>query len=282
MGLRAVILGCGSSGGVPRVGGDWGFCDPANPKNKRSRSSLYVEHWIGEKMPAPEDRTAIVIDTSPDLREQFLAANIKRLDAVVFTHEHADQSHGIDDLRAIAYRMQSQIPTYMDQNTKDHVHKRFEYCFEMPEGRVHPPILKLQPLMKSGDRVKIEGPGGTLSLDVFQVSHGPTKSLGFIIDDKIGYAPDVWDVPDEAISALADVDTFIVDSLRYNAHPTHANTDKSLSWLARARARRGVLTNLHIDMDYDTLKAELPPMVVPAYDGMEIILSSPMMDQEAA
>ena len=281
MGLRAVILGCGSSGGVPRVGGDWGFCDPSNQKNKRSRSSLYVEYWDGEDMPAPENRTAIVIDTSPDLREQFLAANIKRLDAVVFTHEHADQSHGIDDLRAVAYRMRTQIPTYMDQNTKNHVHTRFEYCFEMPEGRVHPPILELQPLMKSGDRVEIVGPGGALALDVFEVSHGPTTSLGFIFDDKLGYAPDVWDVPDEAIEALADIDTFIVDSLRYNAHPTHANTDKSLSWLARVRARQGILTNLHIDMDYETLKAELPPMAVPAYDGMEIILPL-MADQKAA
>jgi len=280
MGLRAVILGCGSSGGVPRVGGDWGFCDPSNKKNKRSRSSLYVEYWDGEDMPAPENRTAIVIDTSPDLREQFLAANIKRLDAVVFTHEHADQSHGIDDLRAVAYRMRTQIPTYMDQNTKNHVYTRFEYCFEMPEGRVHPPILDLQPLMKSGDRVEIDGPGGTLKLDVFEVSHGPTRSLGFIFDDQLGYAPDVWDVPDEAIEALAGVDTFIVDSLRYNAHPTHANTDKSLSWLARVRARQGVLTNLHIDMDYETLGNELPPMAVPAYDGMEIILP-PMADQKA-
>ena len=223
-------------------------------------------------MPEPEKRTAVVIDTSPDLREQLLAAKIQRLDAVVFTHEHADQSHGIDDLRALAYRMQTQIPTYMDQNTKENVYTRFQYCFEMPEGRVHPAILKLQPLMKNGDRVKIDGPGGILNIDVLEVSHGPTKSLGFIFDNRLGYAPDVWDVPDEAIKALADIDTFIVDSLRYNEHPTHANTDKSLSWLARTRARHGILTNLHIDMDYETLAAELPPVAVPAYDGMEIIL----------
>lgn len=280
MGLRAIILGCGSSGGVPRIGGDWGTCDPANPKNKRSRSSLYVEYWDSEEMPSPENRTAIVVDTSPDLREQFLAADIKRLDAVVFTHEHADQSHGIDDLRAIAYRMQTQIPTYMDQNTKANVYTRFEYCFEKPEGRVHPPILDLQPLMKSGDRVEIDGPGGVLKFDVLEVSHGPTSSLGFVFDNQLGYAPDVWEVPDKAIDALADVDTFIVDSLRYNAHPTHANTDKSLSWLARARARRGVLTNLHIDMDYETLREELPPLTVPAYDGMEIRL--PHLTEEGA
>lgn len=281
MGLRAVILGCGSSGGVPRVGGDWGMCDPTNPKNKRSRSSLYVEYWESEVMPEPDNRTAVVIDTSPDLREQFLAAHIQRLDGVVFTHEHADQSHGIDDLRAIAYRMQTQIPTYMDQNTKDNVYSRFQYCFEMPKGRVHPAILKLQPLMKSGDRVEIGGPGGTLNINVLEVSHGPTPSLSFIFDDKLGYAPDVWDVPDNVIEALVGIDTFIVDSLRYNAHSTHANTDKSLSWLARARARHGVLTNLHIDMDYETLAAELPPMAAPAYDGMEIILSASTEEEGA-
>ena len=272
MGLRAVILGCGSSGGVPRVGGDWGICNPENPKNKRTRSSLYVEYWQGEKMPSPDLRTSIVIDTSPDLREQFLKAEIERLDAVLFTHEHADQSHGIDDLRAIAYRMRAQIPTYMDQNTKDHVHTRFHYCFEMPDGRVHPPILSLQPLMKGGDILTIDGPGGALSIDVLQLSHGPTPSLGFVFDRALGYAPDVWDIPPEALSRLEDIDTFIVDSLRYNDHPTHANSDKTLSWLAQTRVRRGVLTNLHIDMDYETLSNELPPIAAPAYDGMEIII----------
>jgi len=272
MGLRAVILGCGSSGGVPRVGGDWGICDPTNPKNKRSRSSLYVEYWQGEEMPPAKERTSVVIDTSPDLREQFLAANIKRLDAVLFTHEHADQSHGIDDLRAIAYRMRTQIPTYMDQNTKDHVHTRFHYCFEMPEGRVHPPILSLQPLMTGGDALRIEGAGGTLSIKVLQLSHGPTPSLGFIFDGALGYAPDVWDIPPEAMTELEDIDTFVVDALRYNDHPTHANGDKTLSWLAQTRVRRGVLTNLHIDMDYDALADELPPIATPAYDGMEIFI----------
>lgn len=272
MGLRAIILGCGSSGGVPRVGGDWGACNARNPKNKRSRSSLYVEYWQGSVMPPVYERTSVLIDTSPDLREQFLQAGIQRLDAVLFTHEHADQSHGIDDLRAIAYRMRTQIPTYMDAHTKSHVHSRFHYCFEMPDGRVHPPILKLQPLMKGGDRVSVFGPGGALEIDVLQLSHGPTPVLGFIFDGALGYAPDVWEIPEKALDNLENIDTFIVDALRYNDHPTHANADKSLSWLARICARRGILTNLHIDMDYDTLSAELPPIASPAYDGMEIIL----------
>ncbi len=272
MGVRSVILGCGSSGGVPRVGGDWGICDPKNPKNKRSRSSLYVEFWDNKIMPPPQNRTAVIIDTSPDLREQFLSADIQRLDAVLFTHEHADQSHGIDDLRAIAYRMRKQIPTYMDQNTKDHVHKRFHYCFEKPEGRVHPPILALQDLMKGGDTLIIDGPGGALSIKVLQLSHGPTPSLGFIFDERLGYAPDVWDISPNSLTELYDIDTFIVDALRYNDHPTHANADKSLSWLAKIRARRGILTNLHIDMDYKSLSQELPPCAEPAYDGLEIFV----------
>lgn len=272
MGLRAVILGCGSSGGVPRVGGDWGYCDPENPKNRRTRSSLYVEYWRGDEMAPREQRTCVLIDTSPDLREQCLAADIQRLDAVLFTHEHADQSHGIDDLRAIAYRMRTQIPTYMDAHTKSHVHSRFHYCFEKPEGRVHPPILALQPLMKGGDVITIEGPGGALAIDVLQLSHGPTPSLGFIFNAQMGYAPDVWDIPDDAMTKLGDIDTLIVDALRYNDHPTHANADKTLSWLARTRARRGILTNLHIDMDYDTLASELPPNTTPAYDGMSVTL----------
>jgi len=272
VGLRAVILGCGSSGGVPRVGGDWGICDPNDSKNKRTRCSLYVEYWDGDVMPVYKGRTSVLIDTSPDLREQFLRTEIQRLDAVLFTHEHADQSHGIDDLRSIAYRMRTQIPVYMDQNTKSHVHKRFHYCFEMPEGRVHPPILELQPLMKGGDVIEIKGPGGVLGVSVLQLSHGPTPSLGFMFNGQLAYAPDVWDIPEEAMKTIEGVDTLIVDSLRYNDHPTHANADKTLSWLAKARVRMGVLTNLHIDMDYETLVAELPPIAVPAYDGLELNL----------
>jgi len=180
MTIRAIILGCGSSGGVPRIDGDWGICDPLEPKNRRTRCSIYIEYWEGDKEPAVEDRTAILIDTSPDLRAQFLSNNIKRLDTVLYTHDHADQSHGIDDLRAIAYKMRKRIPTYMDVHTKEYLYKRFEYCFEMPEGRVHPPILELQNLIKGGDVFHIQGPGGALSVDVIELSHGPTPAIGFI------------------------------------------------------------------------------------------------------
>ena len=272
MTMRAIILGCGSSGGVPRVGGDWGACDPAEPKNRRTRCSLYVEYWEGEKTPPVKARTAVLIDTSPDLREQFLLNKIKRLDALLYTHDHADQSHGIDDLRPVTYRMQKRIPTYMDAHTKEHVYKRFEYCFEMPDGRVHPPILELQNLLKGGSIIAINGPGGILNVEVIELSHGPTPSLGFIFDGKLAYTPDVWDIPNESFAALESIDTWIVDALRYNDHPTHAHTDKTLSWLANAKAKQGVLTNLHIDMDYKTLSAELYGTTKPAYDGMELII----------
>jgi len=223
-------------------------------------------------MPPVRERTAILIDTSPDLRQQFLTADITRIDALLYTHDHADQSHGIDDLRAVAYRARKRIPTYMDAHTKEHLFKRFEYCFEMPEGRVHPPILELQTLIKGGDSFKIEGPGGHLSIDVLELSHGPTPSLGFMFEGKLAYTPDVWEVPETSLKALEGIDTWITDALRYNAHPTHAHADKSLAWLAKVKARRGILTNLHIDMDYVTLKKELFGTIEAGYDGMELIL----------
>ena len=272
MALRIIILGCGSSGGVPRVGGDWGICDPNEPKNRRSRCSVLVQAWQGDG-PIPTDQnkiTQILVDSSPDLREQLIKAGTQRLDSLFYTHDHADQSHGIDDLRAVAYRMRARIPTYMDAHTKTHVWQRFKYCFELPEGRVHPPILELQPLIDTGDIVTISGGGGDITVETLTLSHGPTPSLGFIFNNQIAYSPDVWDIDDKGFEQLQDIPCWIVDSLRYNDHPTHAHADKALSWLSRAQARRGILTNLHIDMDYNTLKQALLPFVQPAYDGMII------------
>lgn len=264
MSLRAIILGCGSSGGVPRIGGDWGVCDPTNPKNARTRSSILIQKWDGEF--DPKRCTNVLVDTSPDLRAQLLREDIQHLDALFYTHDHADQSHGIDDLRAIAYRMRAQVPTYMDAHTKTHVFERFRYCFEMPEGRVHPPILKLEDILNDGHVRTISGPGGEVRIETVEVSHGPTPSLGFIFDGEIAYTPDVHEIPD--LSRFEGVSCWIVDALRYADHPTHAHADKTLAWLARTRVRDAVLTNLHIDMDFNILSAELPPIARPAYDGM--------------
>lgn len=278
--LRITILGCGSSGGVPRVGGDWGVCDPNNPKNRRSRCSILVEKWansdvkLGETDPPEELRTVILVDTSPDLREQLLAANVGRVDALLFTHDHADQSHGIDDMRAIAYRMRKRVPTYMDAHTKAFVFNRFEYCFEMPDGRVHPAILELQPLIKSGDKFEIEGRGGSIAITTLGLSHGPTPSLGFIFDNEAVYTPDVWDIAPDVLNLIKRPKLWIVDALRYAAHPTHAHVDKTLSWLAHTQTRKAVLTNLHIDLDYEVLCQELLPNQSVAYDEMKLIIST--------
>jgi len=137
---------------------------------------------------------------------------------------------------------------------------------------VHPPILELQDLIKGGDHIEIDGPGGKLTVNVLELSHGPTPSLGFIFDKKIAYTPDVWDIPETSFAQLEGIDTWIVDALRYNDHPTHAHSDKTLSWLAKTRTKRGILTNLHIDMDYNTLKSELFGNTEPAYDGMAFII----------
>ena len=277
--LRITVLGCGSSGGVPRVGGDWGVCDPNNPKNRRSRCSVLVEKWansdvpLGDDAPEQDKRTIILVDTSPDLREQLLSAKVGRVDALLYTHDHADQSHGIDDMRAIAYRMRQRIPTYMDEHTKTFVFKRFEYCFNMPDGRVHPAILDLQPLFSSGDKFQIDGAGGSICITALGLSHGPTPSFGFKFDDKIVYTPDVWDIADDVLELIESPEVWLVDALRYASHPTHAHADKTLSWLARTKTRLAVLTNLHIDLDYNTLTSELMANQVVAYDGLKLYIS---------
>ncbi len=272
MTLRMTILGCGSSGGVPRVGGDWGVCDPAEPKNRRMRCSVLVEQWAGEEEPAQDQRTILLVDTSPDLREQLLLSGTARLDALLFTHEHADQTHGIDDVRALAYRMAQRIPTYMDRPTHDEVANRFHYLFKTPEGRVHPPILDLQPLIKNGSKIEIEGPGGTITAEFLSVSHGPTPSGGFIFNGKMAYTPDVWSIDDETLQRLTEIDIWVMDALRYNEHPTHAHADRCMQWIARTQTQKAVLTNLHIDMDYQALSSELPGRHCVAYDGMRLAI----------
>lgn len=264
--LSVRILGCGSSGGVPRVGGDWGACDPSDPRNRRTRCSILVE----KRADADAEPTRLLVDTSPDLREQMLAAEVKRLDALIYTHDHADQSHGIDDIRAISYMMRQQVPTFMDAPTRDALVTRFGYCFEMPEGRVHPPILDLQPVVTPGDVLTIDGPGGSVSVKTVPLSHGPTPVLGLIFDQTMAYTPDVHDIPEDSMPYFDDLELWVCDALRYHDHPTHAHADRTLSWQARTRTRRMVLTNLHIDMDYDTLSTELPGAQSAAVDGLVV------------
>jgi phosphoribosyl 1,2-cyclic phosphate phosphodiesterase len=258
--LRFTILGCGSSGGVPRLGGHWGACDPENPKNRRRRCSLLVER------DGPEGTTTVLIDTSPDLRAQLLDTDTGRLDGVVYTHSHADHVHGIDDLRMIVFNMRARLPVWADGDTQNALFSRFGYAFVQPEGSPYPPILDMKTI--SGP-FEIDGPGGPIPFVPFEVDHGSIDSLGFRIGD-LAYLPDVARIPDAAWPALDQLDVWIVDALRRTPHPTHAHLDLTLEWIARASPKRAVLTNMHIDLDYATLSAETPAHITPAFDGMVI------------
>jgi phosphoribosyl 1,2-cyclic phosphate phosphodiesterase len=268
--IKITILGTGSSGGVPRVGGDWGACDPTEPKNHRRRCSILVEYWEGDGSPPEDERTIVLVDTAPDLREQLLDAKTQHIDAVLFTHEHGDQTNGMDDLRAIAYRKRQQIPTYMNSETKEQLLQRFRYCFEMPEGRIHPPILDLKPVIKAGEAMVISGAGGDLEIEIFEVGHGNINSLGFKFCGEISYSPDAHTLSDETLSLINHSDVWIVDALRYHNHPTHAHADKTLRWGAQSRTKQLIFTNMHIDMDYATLLSEMPGNQIVGYDGMVI------------
>ena len=264
--LEYVILGCGSSGGVPRADGEWGACDPSNPKNARSRCSMMVRR----RSPAGADReTTVLIDTSPDLRLQTVAAGVKRVDAVLFTHDHADQCAGIDDLRVFFLRHRRRTPCYMDAATWAALERRFAYVFEGQGG--YPAICDPMSLPEHGVRWSVEGPSGPIPVSTFDQDHGDIKSVGYRIGD-MAYSSDVVGLSDASFAALKGVKVWIVDALRYKPHPTHATVEQALGWIARVRPERAILTNLHIDLDYETLRQELPEGVEPAYDGMSFTL----------
>lgn len=258
---RFTILGCGSSGGVPRLGGHWGDCDPKNPKNRRRRCSLLVEQ------DGPDGTTTVLIDTSPDLREQLLDADIGRLDGVIYTHSHADHVHGIDDLRMVVFNMRERVKVWADAETSDALMNRFGYVFETPPGSGYPPILDLNAI--DGDTT-ITGPGGPITFTPFEVQHGTIRSLGFRIDD-VAYLPDVSDL-DTGRKAMHGLDVLIIDALRRTPHPSHSHLDNTLAWIADLEPKQAILTNMHIDLDYETLDAETPDHVTPAYDGMTIVV----------
>ena len=249
--LRFTILGCGSSGGVPRLGGDWGDCDPANPKNRRRRCSLLVERL------GPDGVTRVLIDTSPDMRDQLLDAGVGALDAVVYTHSHADHVHGIDDLRQIVFNLRRRLPVWADGATQNALLSRFGYAFVQPEDSPYPPILDLHTI------------DGAVTLHPFTADHGSMDALGFRIGP-LAYLPDAVAIPEESWPILDGLEVWIVDALRRKPHPIHAHLDMALEWIARAGPARAVLTNMHIDLDHATLCAELPAHIRPAHDGMVI------------
>ncbi|MES2914807.1 MAG: MBL fold metallo-hydrolase [Pseudomonadota bacterium] len=258
--ITFTILGCGSSGGVPRLGGIWGDCDPANPRNRRRRCSLLVTRETAEGV------TRVLIDTSPDMREQLLDAGVGALDGVVYTHSHADHMHGIDDLRQVVFNQRQRLPVWADPQTQEALLSRFGYAFVQPEGSPYPPILDLNTI---DGPVTVPGAGGPVTLTPFRADHGSMDALGFRIGP-LAYLPDAVDIPAESWPILQGLDCWIVDALRRKPHPTHAHLDMTLGWIARAKPARAVITNMHIDLDYDRLCAELPPHITPAYDGMTV------------
>lgn len=266
--LRTTILGSGSSGGVPRLGGPdgagmWGACDPNNPKNRRHRCSALFE------LTAASGTTSLLVDTSPDMREQLLMAHVTNLDGVVLSHEHADQLHGIDDLRLVYHLTKRQVDVYTDRITADGVAARFAYCFTQKPGSYYPPIARLHVLPEPFEDFGINGAGGTLPVRTFAQSHGAIRSLGVRVGP-VAYSSDVNALDEDAFAALEGVECWIVDALRYTPHISHANVETALKWIARVKPKRAVLTNLHVDLDYETLRRELPAGVEPAYDGMVI------------
>ena len=262
MTLEFTILGCGSSGGVPRLGGHWGACDPDNPRNTRQRCSMLVTRK------GPGGTTRVLIDTSPDLRNQLLKADVGTLDGVIYTHAHADHVHGIDDLRMIVINMRQRLPVWADADTSNALLDRFGYAFVQPKGSSYPPILDLN-LIK-GDTT-INGAGGPITLTPFEVTHGNIDALGFRVEG-LAYLPDVSAIPDPAWETLKDLDIWVVDALRREPHPTHSHLANTLAWIERAKPKRAVLTNMHNDLDYATVEKETPSHVTPAYDGMTLTL----------
>ncbi len=262
MSFVATILGCGSSGGVPRVGQGWGKCNPANPKNRRRRCSLLVSKGEGPS------GTHALIDTSPDLREQLIDADVKRLDAIFYTHPHADHTHGVDDVRGLVIQHGRRIPAYMDEPTSRAMTQKFDYIFVTPPGSYYPPLL-VEHRLHMGSAVTVEGPGGEMAVTPFRLDHGDMDALGFRIGG-LAYTPDLNAIPPESLPFLEGLDVWIVDALRHQRHGTHLSVGQALEWIERLKPRRAVLTDMHVDLDYDALAATLPPHVTPAYDGLKI------------
>ena len=262
MSATLTILGCGSSGGVPRIGtdglADWGACDPAEPRNRRRRCSALLTRT------GPGGVTRVLIDTGPDLRAQLLDAGAGVLDAVLYTHAHADHVHGIDDLRLVFHARRARLPVWAGRDTARELMDRFGYAFATPPGSGYPPICDLQVM---DGPVTVHGAGGPLTIAPFAVEHGATPTLGLRAGDA-AYVPDASAIPEAAWPHLADLSVWVVDALRHAPHPTHAHLGRTLEWIARAAPARAVITNMHVDMDFATLSRDLPAGVEPAHDGL--------------
>lgn len=254
--MRVTLLGCGTSSGVPRIGPDWGQCDPNEPRNRRRRVSVMVE----------AGGARVVVDTSPDFREQMLSAGVATLDAVFFTHDHADHTHGIDDLRGIMHNIGGRVPCYASADTWAVLKPRFGYMVEGSNG--YPAIIEAHAISAP---VRI----ANLTVTPFRQLHGTIDSTGYRFDAdgaSFAYSTDLNAIPRDSEPALHGLDLWIVDALRRKPHPTHPHLALTLDWIARFSPRRAVITHMDTSMDYQTLLAELPAPVEPGYDGLVIDL----------
>jgi phosphoribosyl 1,2-cyclic phosphate phosphodiesterase len=262
MSTRFTLLGTGSSGGVPRVGPVWGSCDPANPKNRRRRCALLVQR-LGRK-----GLTTVLVDTPADLREQLLDAQVDRVDGVLFTHDHADHTHGIDDLRGLFFVMRRRVAVWADAATRASLLTRFDYCFTQKPGSIYPAILEAHDIRPPAP-VAIEGAGGRIDSVPIVQDHGDAPSLGFRIGN-VAYSPDISGIPESSLPLLQGLDLWIVDALRPMPHPSHFSVGQALSWIERLKVKRAILTHMTVELDYETLRRQLPAHVEPGYDGMVV------------
>ena len=250
--MKFIILGCGSSMGVPRADGFFGSCNPKNPKNYRTRcSALIVSNY-----------KKVLIDTSPDLRIQLLKNKIKNIDTVVYSHNHADQTHGINDLRTFSIKNRNKIPVYADKITKKYLSKSFSYCFKKIKD--YPPTLKLLDIKKNLNF------GKSIKIETVKVKHGSIESLAFVINKKIAYMPDVNEIYQKDYKTFKNLKYLVIDCLRFKFHPSHFNLDDVLKLNIFLNPKKIILTNLHTDLDYNNLLNILPNNIKPAYDGLSL------------
>ena len=254
--MKLRILGCGTSSGVPRIGNDWGYCDPAEPRNRRLRVAILIETGT----------TRVLVDTGPDLREQLLSADVADLDAVIWTHDHADHCHGIDDLRQVFHARRAPVRGLARAGTLDSLVARFGYAFRGSGG--YPPTV-------AGELLPDDLMIGDVAVRVVDQPHGSITSAGLRFDTARGsivYATDCNILTEDMRTLYKDTDVLVIDALRRAPHPTHPTLDQALEWIEVVRPKRAILTHMDQSMDYATLRAELPDGVEPGYDGLEIAL----------
>jgi len=260
--VKVVVLGSGASSGTPAIDWGWGRCDPRNPKNRRTRPSILVE----------SETTRLLVDTAPELRSQLIEAGERTLDAVLFTHAHADHLHGIDDLRAINRTLNAPLPAYADRTTLDIIGARFGYVFEPLDtgARFYYKPTLIPHALDDGARFTV----GDISIDAFRQDHGFSSTMGFRFGP-VAYTTDVVNLSEAAFATLAGVSAWIIGTLTDKPHNTHCDVDKAVAWVERIRPDRSYLSHLGSELDYDTLAARLPPGMEPTYDGMVIEVAEP-------